>query len=88
MITIYSKISCPHCDNAKRYLESKNINYKEINIEQDDEAREFISSKGHRTVPQIYFGTELLIPGGWQALAKLSQEEIINRINNINLGTI
>ena len=88
MITVYSKTNCPHCVNAKKYLESKNINYREVNIEQDSQAREFVLSQGHRSVPQIYLGHALLIEGGWQGLSQLSQEEIINRIDNFNLGTL
>jgi glutaredoxin 3 len=84
MITVYSKTNCPHCVNAKKYLESKNINYREVNIEQDNQAREFVLSQGHRSVPQIYLGQNLLVEGGWQGLSQLSQEEIVNRIDNIN----
>jgi glutaredoxin 3 len=80
MITVYSKTHCPHCVNAKNYLQSRNINYHEVNIEEDTEAREFILEQGHRTVPQIYQGDRLLVEGGWQGLSKLSTEEILRRM--------
>lgn len=89
MITVYSKNHCPYCVNAKQFLQSKNINYKEINIENDVEAKNFIVSQGHKSVPQIYVGTQLLVTGGWQGLSQLSTEEILKRIDNINsLGTL
>lgn len=80
MITLYSKTHCPYCVNAKNYLQSRNINYHEVNIEEDAEAREFILEQGHRTVPQIYQGDRLLVEGGWQGLSKLSTEEILRRM--------
>jgi glutaredoxin len=88
MITVYSKTNCPHCVSAKKHLEDKNINYREVNIEQDTQAREFVVAQGHRSVPQIYLGQHLLVEGGWQGLKQLNAEEIINRIDNFNLGTL
>ena len=89
MITVYSKNNCPFCVNAKKFLENKNINYQEVNIETDSTAREFILEQGHKSVPQIYVGDRLLVSGGWQGLSQLSTEEILNRINNTNpLGTL
>lgn len=65
---------------AKNYLKSKNINFREINIEQDPEAREFIMSHGHRTVPQIYMDGKIFVEGGWTGLSKMSTEDIISEI--------
>lgn len=79
MITIYSKYNCPYCVQAKQYLENNNINYREVNIEQDNAAREFVVSRGHRSVPQIYIEDMLLVEGGWQGLSKLSSQEILDQ---------
>lgn len=81
MITIYSKNQCPHCDQAKAYLKSKNISYREIKIDEDPEAREFIVSQGHRTVPQIYMDGKIFVDGGWQGLSKMTAEDIISEID-------
>ena len=91
MITVYSKTVCPYCVNAKNYLRSKNIEFTEINIEENDEAREFIQAQGHRTVPQIYFQGKVLVEGGWQGLSKMSREDILNEIelrNELSNGTL
>lgn len=80
MITLYSKTVCPYCVHAKNYLTSKNIPFREINIEQDQDGREFIQQQGHRTVPQIYMDGRLFVDGGWQGLSKMSAEEILNEI--------
>jgi glutaredoxin 3 len=74
MITVYSKAHCPFCDKAKALLKLKGIEYTEVRIDEDAEAREFILEQGHRTVPQIYRDGELLVEGGFQGLSKQSNE--------------
>lgn len=81
MLTIYSKTVCPYCVNAKNYLRSRNINFREINIEQDTSAREFMQSQGHRSVPQIYFMGKIFVEGGWTGLSKMTAEEILEEID-------
>lgn len=80
MLTIYSKNNCPFCVMAKNYLESKNINFREINIEEDLEAREFIQRQGLRTVPQIFMDGKIFVAGGWSGLSKMTADEIISEI--------
>ena len=81
MLTIYSKNNCPFCVMAKNYLQSKNINFLEINIEQDQEAREFIQRQGLRTVPQIFMDGKIFVEGGWSGLSKMTAEDIIAEID-------
>ena len=80
MLTIYSKTVCPYCVHAKNYLKNKNINFREINIEQDAEAREFITQQGLRTVPQIFMDGKIFVEGGWTGLSKMTAEEILSEI--------
>jgi glutaredoxin 3 len=82
MLTVYSKNYCPFCDKAKHLLTTKGIDYQEIKIDEDHEAREWLLEQGHRTAPQIYYGTELFVEGGYQGLAKLSDEEIHQRLGD------
>jgi glutaredoxin len=74
MITLYTKNNCPFCVQAKNLLKLKEIQYEELNIEENAEYKEFVVSQGHRTVPQIYKDGTLLVEGGYQGLAKQSQE--------------
>ena len=74
MLTVYSKNHCPFCDKAKYLLEQKGVQYKEVKIDETPEAREFVVSEGHRTVPQIYKDGKLLVEGGYQGLTKQSDE--------------
>lgn len=87
MLTIYSKKQCPFCDQAKALLKNRSIPFEEVKIDEDDSAREFILSKGHRTVPQIYYNGQLFVEGGFQGLSKLSEADIRQRMAT-NLGTL
>ena len=80
MLTVYSKTVCPYCVQAKNYLKAKNITFREVNIEQDAEAREFITQQGRRTVPQIFMDGKIFVEGGWTGLSKMTAEEILSEI--------
>lgn len=83
MLTVYSKNNCPFCVQAKNLLKAKNIEFKEIKIDEDSEAKEFILEQGHRTVPQIYFNDKLFVEGGFQGLSKLTEDQIKEKLNVI-----
>ena len=61
MYTIYTQNLCPYCTLAKRLLEEKGYEYKEINISEDETAKSFLRGNGYKTVPQIFYnGTEYM----------------------------
>ena len=74
MITVYSKNNCPFCVQAKNLLKLKGLDYNEVKIDEDTAAREFVLGEGHRTVPQLYKDGKLLVEGGYQGLARQSDE--------------
>lgn len=76
MLTVYSKTNCPACINTKVLLGKYGVSYKEINMDENQAAKEFLVSEGHRQVPQIYRGTDLFIKGGWLGLMSLNEAEI------------
>lgn len=55
-IEIYTTKVCPYCVKAKRLLDAKDVDYTEIDVTTDDEARMALVEKsgGRRTVPQIF----------------------------------
>ena len=56
-VKIYTTQTCQYCARAKRLLERKNVQYQEIDVSWDDEARtQLTQSTGRRTVPQIFIG--------------------------------
>jgi glutaredoxin 3 len=83
MLTVYSKDNCPFCVQAKNLLKLKGVEFEEINISQQPEAREFIMSEGHRTVPQIYQDGKLFVEGGFQGLSKLTEDQLKEKLNAI-----
>lgn len=84
MLTVYTKNNCGYCMQAKNLLRNRDIEFTEVNIETDDEAREFVIAEGHRTMPQIYEGTELFVEGGFQGL----KEKLDNQVDTTQLGTL
>ncbi len=86
MLTVYSKNNCPFCDQAKHLLKTNGFEYKEIKIDENPEAREWLVAQGHRTAPQIYLGEQLFVEGGYQGLAKLNAEQIQERIGALSVG--
>ena len=74
MITVYSKNNCAFCTQAKNLLKSKGVEYVEVKIDEDAEAKDFVLEQGHRTVPQIYQDGKLLVEGGFQGLSQQSAE--------------
>lgn len=65
-------------------LEQKGIPFKEIRVDLDPTARDFIVNAGHRTVPQIYYNDQVFVEGGYQGLAKLNEsafQELKEKIN-------
>lgn len=80
MLTVYTKKHCPFCDQAKALLNRKNIAFEEIKIDEDATAKEFILREGHRTVPQIYKGTQLFVEGGYTGLSRLTDDNLKQRL--------
>lgn len=70
-VIVYSKNMCGYCVQAKNWLKNKGIEYKEINIEEQPEARDFVIKEGHRTMPQIYIDGKSM--GGYTELVKLDE---------------
>lgn len=82
MLTVYSKNHCPFCDQAKALLNRKNIAFEEVKIDENPAARQFVMEAGHRTVPQIYKDSRVFVEGGYNGLAKLSDDELKQRLES------
>ena len=82
MVIIYSTSWCPSCVSAKRLLDSKEIKYEEINIEEVDISREeLIKIAGAATVPQIMINETPI--GGFDNLLELEQNGELNKMLKI-----
>ncbi len=70
-IEIYSKDWCPFCSKAKSLLQSKQLEYTEVDITSDlAREQEMIERSGRRTVPQIFIDGESV--GGYDDLANFN----------------
>tara|TARA_B100000674_G_scaffold2580_1_gene2237 strand:- start:146 stop:421 length:276 start_codon:yes stop_codon:yes gene_type:complete len=73
IVEIYSSVWCPFCYRAKRLLEQKGVDYKEIEVSDDPNLKsEMLSrSDGRYTVPQIFIDGKGI--GGSDELVALDQ---------------
>jgi glutaredoxin 3 len=72
-IEIYTTPICPYCIRAKRLLQQKGAEFREIDVMMDGGARAEMMRRanGRRTVPQIFIGGEHV--GGSDDLYALEQ---------------
>ena len=84
MIKVYSKDGCPFCVRAKNLLVAHGLEFEEVRIDLDHDARKFLLMQGHKSVPQLYVDETLLVEGGFNGLAGLSVADIEERISEIN----
>ena len=64
-VTVYTTEACPFCVRAKQLLDTRGVQYEEINLERDQEGRQALVEKtGMMTFPQVIVGDELV--GGFQ----------------------
>ncbi len=69
-VTIYTTTYCGFCRRAKAILKQQNVPFEEIDVEDDDEKREWLQEvTGQHTVPQIFFDDEPI--GGCMDLEEL-----------------
>jgi mycoredoxin len=60
MIKMYTTTWCGDCKVTKRVLEQRGIAFEEINIEENDQAAEYVMSVngGRRSVPTLEFADD------------------------------
>ena len=81
MITIYTTNWCPSCVAAKRFLTEQQLEFKEINIEEENISREnLLEMTGGYTVPQIIINEKNI--GGYTDLLSLHQNNKLKELFN------
>ena len=55
-VEIYSKLKCPHCVTAKKFLKARGVAFTEIDVAVDELnlGTMLVRTRGARTVPQIF----------------------------------
>ena len=86
-IIVYSSLLCPFCKAAKELLESLDLKYKEILIDNAPEVKKQMINKsnGKKTVPQVFIGENHI--GGYDDLKEIYDNKklflILERRNEI-----
>ena len=81
MVKIYTTNWCPSCNAAKNLLDSINITYQEINIEEENFSRSQLQElTGGYTVPQIIINKQCI--GGYDKLLYLYQNNKLQDLLN------
>lgn len=53
MVTVYSKPDCMRCEMTKEFLKQNNVEFKEVNVEENEEALELIKTHGFKRLPVV-----------------------------------
>ena len=71
-ITLYTSALCGYCVAARNFLKQRGLDYREIRVDLDPEARRRMRDLSQRTsVPQIFVGDHHV--GGYQDLIALDR---------------
>ena len=76
-IKMYVTTWCGDCRMAKRWFDTRGIDYESINIEEDDNAAAYVQrvNRGYKSVPTIVFpdGSILVEPSPRELASKFTQ---------------
>lgn len=65
MIKVYTKNDCFPCKMTKRKLQELGVNYKEINVDENLSALEYLMECGMRSLPVVFKDDEPIVIGGY-----------------------
>ena len=83
-VVIYTTNYCSFCVRAKALLRSKNVNFEEIDVTNDERQQEEMKRKsGRKTVPQIFIDGKSV--GGFDEIKQLDVAGELDRI--LGIGT-
>ena len=60
-VQIYTSNTCGYCHMAKDFFEENYIEYTELNVSENVEARKELMKKGYMSVPVIIIGEEEIL---------------------------
>lgn len=61
-VKVFSTPTCPYCTMAKKYLDSKSVQYENIDVSLDrNAATEMVSKSGQRGVPVLEINGSIII---------------------------
>lgn len=82
-VIMYTAPWCGYCAAARKLLQSKNIEFEDINVGMDADLRQVMTDKsGGTTVPQIFINDEPI--GGYSDMAALDEQGKLDQLLNQN----
>jgi glutaredoxin-like YruB-family protein len=62
MIKVYSTPTCPYCVTLKAFLKEHNVEFEDLDVSQDDKAREDMMKKSNQMgVPVVDIDGEIIV---------------------------
>jgi len=72
MVKVYTTPSCPYCFTLKEFLKERNVGFEDIDVSQDEEARDYIIEKtGKMEVPVMEIDGEIVLGFDKEKIVKL-----------------
>ncbi len=72
MVKVYSTPTCPYCVTLKMFLKEHNIEFEDIDVAQDEKARdEMVKKTGQMGVPVIDIDGEIVVGFDKEKISKL-----------------
>ena len=69
-LKLYTQNKCGWCVRLEKNLTDWGLEYEICNITLDEDAKQFMKDRGHKTVPQLYYGGEDVMRGASEKLTK------------------
>ncbi len=72
MVKVYVTIGCPYCFTLKEFLKEHKVSFEEIDVSQDEKARDYIIEKtGKMEVPVVEIDGEIVVGFDKEKICKL-----------------
>jgi len=74
-VKVYTTPTCPYCDQVKKYLKQKDVDFVEYNVAENKErAKEMIEKTGQRGVPVTVINDEAIVGFNQEAIDQALQQ--------------
>ena len=78
-VTLYTTEPCGFCRQAKALLQSRGVDYREVNLAKDPVGRaELVALTGQMTFPQIVAGERVI--GGFRELLEADRDGVLDEL--------
>ena len=85
-VLMYTTPWCGYCSAARELLQSKNVDFEEIDVSMDSKLRTEMIDKTNRTsVPQIFINEQHI--GGYSDMAELEQKDELQSLLDTDNST-